>query len=175
MIFPLKYSICWSPHRFEQKMIHSAVFTTVFFSALVWLTLRSLLYLPIDKGIERNTHTMIHGSKKGDFFRIGHLQISFPSYYRQLVSENIFWPFLTKSKRDQALLKVMGVGKYGPIAPNLDYGFWAQFTASQKTIFRPKITSKNECSGAKLLGSRYLGPWGVIILDTGWRCSRALK
>ena len=62
VIFPLKYSICWSPHRFEQKMIHSAVFTTVFFSALVWLTLRSLLYLPIDKGIETDTHTMIiHG------------------------------------------------------------------------------------------------------------------
>jgi len=128
-------------------MIHSAVFTTVFFSALVWLTLRSLLYLPIDKGIERNTHTMIHGSKKGDFFRIGHLQISFPSYYRQLVSENIFWPFLTKSKRDQALLKVMGVGKFGPIAPNLDYGFWAQFTASQRPFSDQKSQPKMNALG----------------------------
>ena len=40
------------------------------------------------------------------------------------------------------------MGKYGPIAPNFGYDFWAQFIASQDTISSLKIVTKIRCRGA---------------------------
>ena len=39
------------------------------------------------------------------------------------------------------------MGKYGPLAPDFGYIFWAQFIASQETIFSLKILAKLDAMG----------------------------
>ena len=43
---------------------------------------------------------------------------------------------------------VTNMEKYGPLAPDFGYIFWAQFIASQETIFSLKILAKIRCRGA---------------------------
>ena len=82
-------------------------------------------------------------SKKSEFYRIEHLQIGFPSCYRQL---GIFVVSYTKTRQDQAHLNHV-YGKIWPTAPIFGYDFWAQVTASLETNFSPKITTKVGYSG----------------------------
>ena len=39
------------------------------------------------------------------------------------------------------------MGKYGPLAPDFGFIFWAQFIASQETIFSLKILAKLDAVG----------------------------
>ena len=42
---------------------------------------------------------------------------------------------------------VTNMGKYGPLAPDFGFIFWAQFIASQETIFSLKILAKLDAMG----------------------------
>ena len=57
---------------------------------------------------------------------------------------NFFSNFLLRLGRIKRSL-VTYMRKYGPKAPNFVYDFWAQFIASQETIFSLKIVTKITC------------------------------
>ena len=68
--------------------------------------------------------------------------------------------FLVVSYLDQVGSSKPNKGKFGPTAPNFGQDIWAQFRASQETIFSSKIITKIGCCGAKFSLNM---TWGRLI------------